>query len=149
MPDVRFDLVLEAPAATHDFFARVIEEQGSRIGGVRVFGMGDARETEDVLVPVIYPASLLYFVSGLLEDEPDQPVIGMQRYLADAATYDAQRFPNVEACRRFFAAFDDAWIWAPSAAAPPRASDGRHHQDFDDAGPATLASVESILLNGY
>ena len=149
VPDVRFDLVLEAPAATHDFFARVIEEHGSRIRNVRVFGMGDARETEDVLVPVIYPASLLYFVSGLLEDEPDQPVIGMQRYLADAATYDGERFPNVEACRRFFAAFDDAWIWAPSTAAPPRACDGRHHQDFDDADPATLSSVESILLNGY
>ena len=39
-----------------------------------------------LLVPVIYPASLLYFVSGLLEDEADQPLIGMQRYLASTAT---------------------------------------------------------------
>ena len=148
VPDVRFDLVLEAPAATHDFFARVIEEHGSRIGNVRVFGMGDAREAADVLVPLIYPASLLYFVSGLLEDEPDQPLLGMQRFLAESP-YDAARFPNVDRCGRFFAGFDDPWIWSPSALPPPRACDGRHHQDFDDVDAATLASVESILLHGY
>ena len=148
VPDVRFDLILEAPAATHDFFARVIEEHGSRIANVRVFGMGDAREADDVLVPVIYPASLLYFVSGLLEDEPDQPLLGMERYLANA-TYDAADFPNVDACRRFFAGFADAWIWSPSARPAPLGSDGKHHQDFDDADAATLASVESILLHGY
>ena len=148
VPDVRFDLILEAPAATHDFFARVIEEHGSRIANVRVFGMGDAREADDVLVPVIYPASLLYFVSGLLEDEPDQPLLGMERFLANA-TYDAADFPNVDACRRFFAGFADPWIWSPSTLPPPRACDGKRHQDFDDADAATLASVESILLHGY
>ena len=149
VPEVRFDLVLEAPAATHDFMAKVIEEHGSRIRNVRVFGMGDARESADVLVPVIYPASLLYFVSGLLEDEPDQPLLGMERYLANAETYDSDDFPNVDACRRFLANYADAWIWSPSTRLAPLASDGKHHQDFDDADAPTLASIESILRNGY
>lgn len=148
IPDVAFDLVLEAPAATHDFLAKVVAEHGSRIANLRIFSMGDARETADVLVPVIYPASLLYFVSGLLEDEPDQPIGGMQRYLVDA-TYDADHFPNVEACREFFARYSNALVWAPHAGAAGCASDGHHHEDFDDRDPETLASVASILKNGF
>ena len=148
VPDVSFDVVLEAPAATHDFLARVLSEHGSRIANFRLFGMNDARERADVLVPVIYPASLLYFVSGLLEDEPDQPIAGMQRYLADG-TFDADRFPNVEACREFFARYEEALVWSPRSGPPGCASDGAHHQDFDDVDAETLSSVEFILRKGY
>jgi hypothetical protein len=147
VPDLAFDVIFEAPAATHDFLARTIEEHGSRMASFRLFGMSDEREQADVLVPVIYPASLLYFVSGLLEDEPDQPICGMQRFLD--ARFDAARFPNVAVCREFFARYDEALVWSPRDAPPGCESDGRHHQDFDDRDPATLASVAWILENGF
>ena len=43
--------------------------------------MTDELEQADRLIPVIYPHSLLYFVSGVLEDEADKPLLGMERYL--------------------------------------------------------------------
>ena len=148
VPDVMFDVIFEAPAATHDFLSKVIDEHGSRIRNLRLFGMSDAREQADVLVPLIYPASLLYFVSGLLEDEPDQPIVGMQRFLADA-TFNPDDFPNVDACRKFFDRFKNALVWSPQSKPPGCASDGKHHQDFDDVDPPTLQSVAFILRNGY
>ena len=147
VPGLTFDVIFETPAATHDFLARTIEEHGSRIANFRLFGMSDERERADVLVPVIYPASLLYFVSGLLEDEPDQPLTGMQRFLDER--FDAQRFPNVQVCREFFARYDGALVWSPQDAPSGCASTGRHHQDFDDRDPATLASVARILQGGF
>jgi hypothetical protein len=149
VPDVMFDVILEAPAATHDFLAKVIDEHGSRIRNLRLFGMGDAREQADVLVPMIYPASLLYFVSGLLEDEPDQPIVGMERFLVNASTFDPDDFPNVDACRKFFDRFKRTLVWSPQAGPPGAASDGKRHQDFDDFDPATLQSVAFILRDGY
>ena len=135
----------------HGKYVTLVEENGSRVRNLRIFAMDDERERDDVLVPVIYPASLLYFVSGLLEDEADQPLIGMQRYLANTATYAADAFPNVEKCREFFTGFgaDKPLAWSPRTAPPGCATDGRHHQDFDDVDPATLDSVAHILLNGY
>ena len=44
---------------------------------------------------------------------------------------------------------DDSLVWSPRAGPPGCASDGRHHQDFDDVDPATLESVAFILKNGY
>lgn len=150
VPDVSFDVVFEAPAATHDFLAKVVEEHGSRIRNLRLFGMSDERERADVLVPVIYPASLLYFVSGLLEDEPDQPIVGMVRFQDGAATFDPDHFPNVEACRAFFARNGSkALVWSPQTEPQGCASDGRHHQDFDDNDDATTASVAFILRKGF
>ena len=148
IPDAAFDVIFEAPAATHDFLASVIERHGRRVAGFRSFGLDDAREEADVLVPVVYPASLLYFVSGLLEDEPDQPLTGMQRFL-DAGQFDAGRFPNVEACRQFFARYVNGLVWAPRDAPRGCASDARHHQDVDDRDKATLASVTWILQHGF
>lgn len=149
VPDLRFDVILEAPAITHDLFARVIEAHGSRLRKLRIFGMGDAREQDDTLVPVVYPASLLYFVSGLLEDEADQPLLGMQRFLARAKTFTPEAFPNIAQCRQFLAGFEHALAWSPQSAPSGCATDGRHHQDFDDHDAATLASIEHILKVGY
>ncbi|HEX7606959.1 MAG TPA: hypothetical protein VF348_09645, partial [Usitatibacter sp.] len=56
---------------------------------------------------------------------------------------------NVDACRKFFGRFNDALVWSPQLKPPGAASDGRHHQDFDDVDPLTLQSVAFILSNGY
>jgi hypothetical protein len=150
-PDQHFDVIFEAPAATHDFLAAVLEEHASRIDRIRAFAMSDARERDDVLVPVVYPASLLYFVAGLLEGEPDQPLIGMQRFLDDSV-YGAADFPNVDRCRKYFATDPKSLVWSPQlgpAAPQGSQSDGKHHQDFDDVDPLTIASVAFIIKNGY
>jgi hypothetical protein len=148
VPDLKFDLVFEAPAATHDFVAKVLEEHASRIAHFRMFGMNDDREHQDHLVPVLYPASLLYFVSGLLEDEADQPILGMQRF-DDERHFPAHDFPNVGACRRFVAAITNGEVWAPKEGTPGSESNGQHHGDFDDKDDETKASVAYIVANGF
>ena len=88
LPDASFDVVLLAPAVTYKKLAATLNNHGARIHKIRRFGMRDEVEVEDVLVPIVYPRSLLYFVSGLLEfsdDEPtervaDTPLVGMQRF---------------------------------------------------------------------
>ena len=69
-------------------------------------------------MPVLYPRSLLYFVSGVTEAVDDCPLAGMQRYYA-APYDDATRFPEIDYVRKaalFQAA--DAMCWSPAAGGP-------------------------------
>ena len=45
----------------------------------RMFTMTDELEKEDDC-KAIYPASLLYLISGILEDRDDTPIAGMMRF---------------------------------------------------------------------
>lgn len=149
VPNLNFDVIFEAPAATYDLLAATAAEHGSRIRHFRQFGMSDELEAADTLVPIIYLRSLLYFVSGLLENEPDEPLIGMARYLERTDIYDAESFPNIELCRRFYAGYPNSLIWSPSILGPGFNSDGKSHGHFDDIDEETMASVQHILQNGY
>ncbi|MCB1140235.1 MAG: hypothetical protein KDK23_15870, partial [Leptospiraceae bacterium] len=42
-----------------------------------------AERTDQMLTEAIYANSLLYFVSGLLEEDEAQPLLGLQRHLED------------------------------------------------------------------
>ena len=65
-------LLFLAPASRIQLFADVITSHGRRLGNFRMFTMSDALERKDRLVPVIYPHSLLYFISGVLESAYDE-----------------------------------------------------------------------------
>ena len=149
LPSLQFDVIFEAPAATHDLLAATVAAHGSRIRNFRQFGMSDDREAGDQMVPIIYPSSLLYFVSGLLESEPDEPLVGMARYLDRTDVYDIDSFPNIEAVRQFYANYAESLVWSPSSAGSGRNSDGKHHGDFDDQDGPTKDSVAHILKNGF
>lgn len=151
LPNLHFDVIFEAPAVTHALLAATLAEHASRIRNLRQFAMSDTREAQDQLVPLLYPSSLLYFVSGMLEHEPDEPLAGMQRYFDKAAVYDPASFPNIAACREFYARYPNSLVWSPSAdvAGDGLRSDGRRHGDFDDTDTATLDSVQHILLHGF
>lgn len=148
-PDIHFNVIFEAPAATHDLLAATAQAHGSRISNFRQFGMSDAREAGDVLVPILYTHSLLYFVSGLLESEPDEPLIGMSRFVENTAVYDPDSFPSVETCRRFYARYPKGLVWSPCSGGPGFDCDGKKHGDFDDVDAQTLGSVQHILQYGF
>jgi len=149
VPTLQFDVIFEAPAATHALLAATAAEHGSRIRSFRQFGMSDEREANDAMVPVLYPSSLLYFVSALLEKDPDEPLVGMARYLDRPDVYHADSFPNVEACRKFYARYPNSLVWSPSQNGPGHSTDGKHHGEFDDEDQATMGSVQHILQNGF
>jgi hypothetical protein len=172
---LKHDVVFLAPAITHDLFARTLAAHGDRIGGFRMFAMQDALERDDQVwgsdedLPgaqdwrrYIYPSSLLYLVSGILEtrpgsdgqpvDEADVPLLGMQRFLANEATYNADRnpaFAPVDAVRAWLKAQPDAAVWSSTQGVPA----GLHctsadHGAFDNDA-ATRASLRHIVCHGF
>lgn len=149
LPDFQWDVIFEAPAVTHTMLAETIARHAANIRHFRQFGLGDEREAGDVLAPIIYLRSLLYFVSGLLESEIDEPLAGMERYLKETAVYTAQSFPNIEICRRFYAGYPNSLVWAPSRLGPGYDCECTRHGDFDDVDEATMRSMQHILQNGY
>jgi hypothetical protein len=110
--------------------------------------MTDGWEADDVLVPIIYPRSLLYFVSGLLETTVDEPLVGMQRYLSEDQIFTAAEFPAIARSHAFFADFRDSLVWAPDTLGDGTLSQSAKHGDFDDDAD-TLKSLQWLLQNGF
>jgi hypothetical protein len=96
-----------------------------------MFTMKDEWERQDRLVPRIYTRSLLYFISGALEADPDVAIAGLARHFSGEAPYVT---PDLLKIRR--------WLTAPGAnrlvlattgqALPGFGSMALHHGDFDD-----------------
>ena len=78
--DLKFQILLIAPACTFDLFASTLDMAKERITGLRIFGMGDPIERKDAIAGPLFPSSLLYLVSGVFEKEGDEPLLGMARY---------------------------------------------------------------------
>jgi hypothetical protein len=147
-------VIFLAPACTFKAFSQYVQapyfgQPGGLYESIRVFAMTDEAERKDALVPFVYPRSLLYFVSGVLEagtdggSEPDVPLVGMQRYYTDAATYTDDEIGTV---RAFVAAVGDRAVWSPCSNGAGLSSQSLHHGDFDD-DTATRESV-ALLIQG-
>ena len=143
----KIDVLLLAPAATFSLVAAMLTECSGRIGGFRMFAMSDANEQADRLVPVLYPHSLLYFVSGVVEPDSDTPITGMQRYY-DADRYASSEFPDIERVRRFVAANEQPAVWSVANEGAGLSSSATSHGAFDNE-IATLGSLKHILKNGF
>lgn len=81
--------ILLAPACDFTLFERTMTSIDARpnklVSGIRMFALTDERESGYWEVPVFYPRSLLYLVSGMFEYmgdaiATDLPILGMQRY---------------------------------------------------------------------
>lgn len=148
IPQAKFNLIFLAAAESYQGFASLLANHAQRIAHFRAFAMTDKWEQEDGIVPLLYPASLLYFVSGVLEDEVDKPLIGMQRFLNVKAFNNAANFPDIASVRTFFQSTDKTLIFSPSDDAEGCRSQANSHGGFDD-DEQTLQSIRHILLNGY
>ncbi len=154
--EVKFDIILLAPAVSFDEFKRAMTTCSAQVGSVRLFGMKDPLEladamAKDVIGPiarVVYPSSLLYFVSGVLEDESDKPLLGMQRYYVRAACYDAAHYPGVEWARGFFSAASHRMVWSEVDGGDGASTKSTCHGGFDDE-PVTIGSILWLLQNDW
>lgn len=84
-------VTLTAPACTAELFRDRLLPSLDRISTLRIFNLQDELERADPVLPLIpfaYPHSLLYFVSGLLEEKTDAPLLGMTRFLRARQTSD-------------------------------------------------------------
>ena len=81
-----------APACRVDLCNKEIVLNPSRFKQFRMFTMKDEFETQDKLVPFLYPYSLLYLVSGILEDEGndcDAYILGLERHINGKVPYNS------------------------------------------------------------
>lgn len=140
--DFRFDVVFLAPACTYEFMCRRLPLFNRRISGFRMFALADALEQGYWEVPVLYPASLLYLVSGLFEEsEIDMPILGMQRYFRASGPYDRPMTHDVVKW------IDDRCVWSIAEGTLGLQSTACRHGGFCE-DITTRASLCHILRSG-
>ncbi len=154
-----FDVVFLAPAATFEVCSDMLANTNARIGNgdgglrrFRMFTMTDENERNDQLIPklkLIYPHSLLYFISGVLEKEGegDMPVVGMQRYF-DARRYSGAKHPELKPFRELIEQHASHAVWSQQMGGNGLTSASMTHGDFDD-DQATRSSLTHILKHGF
>lgn len=149
--DIHFDLIFLASAVTSELFALTIKNHGHRINEIRQFSMSDELEKSDHLVPVlpVYACSLLYLISGVLEDIPDKPIVGMQRYHKEAEPFVQGFDVDVDTVRDFFKQSSNRTVWSEAHWGPGLNTTGKKHGAFDDDDPPTLRSIQHILKEGF
>lgn len=81
-------VVMLAPGCDFDLFKAAVVDKQDRIESFRMFTLRDEAEAADALVPVVYPRSLLYFVSGVLEKAEPVAIAGMERFYSGRPPYD-------------------------------------------------------------
>lgn len=153
--DVRFDIVFLAPAVDFQLFRSAMEKYHHRVNNFRMFGMTDLLERKDSMTQdflgekiarVVYPHSLLYFVSGLLEGrEADTPILGMQRFFNKTGTFDQDSYPEVQWA---WDRLSGQTVWSISDLTDGRRSKASQHGSFDN-DETTLASLCHILKAGF
>ncbi len=143
--DFKLDnLVFLAPAARFDLFARTLAVAEDLFETFRMFTLRDELEAGYWEVPVLYPRSLLYFVSGVVERDGDDshvdcPILGMERY------YDENAYPDASlaAVRRFLSE-PGRVVLSPTRGAVDASSTAQTHGAFD-SDDKTLESVVEML----
>ncbi|MGL4597841.1 MAG: hypothetical protein ACRCYO_09940, partial [Bacteroidia bacterium] len=90
-PSLKFgNILFMAPACRIDLFHAEIATKPERFSNLRIFTMKDDLETKDKLLWYFYPHSLLYLVSGILEDEGnsfDAYILGLDRHINGEEPY--------------------------------------------------------------
>ncbi len=147
--EVKFDVVFLAPAVNVKTFDHTLTTVGHRIANFRMFTMSDEREIADPLhtkVRLIYPRSILYFVSGLLEDEPDEPLVGMHRFFQGDSAFEG--VPDVARVAGWFNQHPGRAVWSVADQGPGQQSLATTHVDFDNEAN-TMASLQHLLQHGF
>ena len=151
------NLIFLAPACSCSLFDQALASH-RRIplfDYFRMFALRDELESGYWEIPGVYPRSLLYFVSGVVEQEhemgaSDLPLVGMQRYLINTETY---RQPEVERVREFLALSPNHGreVWSEVDGGNGLSSDAVTHGGFDntDDRKRTMESIQHILKSGW
>jgi hypothetical protein len=129
------NIIFMAPACTSGLFHDEIVRNPTRCKAFRMFTMADDYECKNQLVPLVYTRSLLYLISGVLDDAVDKPVAGMARFLQDPPFDD----PALRDIGAFLSTTgpDIRLVLSTTADNAPRGlrCTAQRHQDFDENGP--------------
>ena len=151
------NLIFLAPACSFTLFDRALvgHRQSPLFEHFRMFSLSDELEAGYWEIPAVYPRSLLYFVSGVVEQEngksaEDLPLLGMQRYFTTAETYQQ---PDIERVRQLLVLAPDkrSEVWAEENRGQGLWSDAVTHGSFDstEERKKTIESIQHILKLGW
>lgn len=140
-----------APAVRTDLFAEALDKGGHLIKAFRMFTMHDDLERKDAVLGhqygYIYPSSLLYLISGVLENRsadafPDAPILGMQRFMTQDAGWlaDAEEIAAVGKAMAFLTLSTSGLVLSQVNGGPGLSSQATSHGGFDQDAD-TVASV--------
>lgn len=156
---MKFDVIFLAPAVSYMRFERALRT--GRIANFRMFTMNDTCERRDHVTEMdptptsspqpqserlkrdLYPYSLLYFISGVLQIYPDYPLLGLARYLHTTPTGPYANNLLLKDVQTRLMAYKAPIVLAPTMTSPMPAglsSGAYRHGDFA-RDPATLQSI--------
>jgi len=136
-------MVFLAPACQEALFKKVLDIHGQRplFQHFRLYSLGDALEAGYWEAPPLYPRSLLYMISGLLEQpEYDMPLLGMQRYLVNDRVYNET---ELAAIRRFLSS-GSRQVWAEASDGDGLRSNANRHGGFDATSGDHCNTMDSV-----
>ena len=142
------NIIFWAPACRVDIFNEQIVQAPHLYNGFRCFTMHDLNEKDDVLVPAVYTHSLLYLISGILEDGGhgfDEYIGGMERHIGGNYPYDTEP-ALLEAHNFIYAAGSNRLVLSPTGLNAPAgfSTNALHHGDFHD-DPTTINSMKHLI----
>ncbi|KQT18319.1 hypothetical protein ASG31_06215 [Chryseobacterium sp. Leaf404] len=132
-----------APACRCDLFDEAILSSPERFSSFRIFTMKDDLEKQDHLVKHFYPRSLLYLISGILEEERDAHILGLQRHITGNKPYIGDMFTRIKT----FLADEGKIVYSKSddTALNGFKTGSLSHGGFDDDKETTLDSMVYLI----
>ncbi len=136
-----------APACRVDLFVEKLIANSSKFKEFKMYTMADAFEKKDRMVPYFYTHSLLYLISGILENEGkdyDSYILGMERYLLSEKPY--HEAAELKAVIAYLSNIENSVVYSKSdvGSAIGLQTESLSHGGFDD-DPATIKSVLHFL----
>lgn len=114
----------------------------------RMYSLRDVDEKGYYEIPLLYPGSLLYIISGLLESVDDgacdMPLVGMQRFGRQNIPFTD---PEVTEVWQFLSSNANRLVWSGDKRGPGLNCDASKHGNFDSS-PDTVASILHFLNYG-
>ncbi|MCX6312080.1 MAG: hypothetical protein NT084_10655 [Bacteroidetes bacterium] len=143
------NILFMAPACRVDLFYREMVSAKNRFTNFRMFTMYNEFEKQDNLVPFLYTHSLLYLISGILEDNgksPDAWILGLERHISDKPPYDSDNTLK-EVHDYLFDSSENRIVFSKSkdGSAEGLLSRSTSHGGFDDDVDFTIKSLKYLI----
>lgn len=155
-----FEIVFIAPAVRTKVFVDGVVKNQAAVSHFRMYSMSDENEKKDFLIrglpvvgdlPWFYPRSLLYLISGILEqDAVDADVLGLQRFNQPNCWNAGNQF--VKAAKEFCAAGTDRICWSVTSGDNNKLqTNSLSHGGFATPGDdnLTMVSIGHVLKTGW
>ena len=147
-PNFKYNkIIFMAPACRIDLFNNSVVKFPNRYSNFRMYTMADTFEQKDRMIPYLYTHSLLYLISGVLENEGkdfDSYILGMERFLLSNHAF--ENVEEIDEVIAFLSTIQNSIIYSKTEDNAPDGlqTSALSHGGFDDDS-LTISSVLHYL----